>query len=262
MGRRLAFIHLPRTGGSAVERHLESIAGQANVMRVRLPPDFLGQLGDLRSTQIVLGHFFYPMARLLPGVATATVVRDPVERSISVWEYLQWQTHHPDHELLVSRGIRSVDEFAVDAHLAGHVRDNQTKLLGMEYDVEAIVAAMEAGEIDLQEARRLAAEAESAPADAAMLARAKQRLGRMLVVGLTEELPAFVRRLERAIGLWPGPALERDNVTPADTIALRGTTYDESTRRRLADLNAFDAELYAFARELWGAQRERAASAD
>ena len=119
----------------------------------------------------------------------------------------------------------------------------------MEYDVEAIVAAMETGEIDLQEARRLAAEAESAPADAAMLARAKQRLGQMLLVGLTEELPAFVRRLERAIGLWPGPGLEPDNVTPAETTALRGKTYDESTRHRLADLNAFDVELYAFARE-------------
>jgi hypothetical protein len=231
-------------------------------VRVGLPPDFLEQLGDLRSTQIVLGHFFYPVVRLLPGAAIATVVREPVERTISVWEYLQWQTHHPDHQLLAARGIRSVDEFAVDAHLAGHVRDNQTQLLGMEYDLEAIVAALEAGEIDLHEARRIAAEAESVRPDAAMLERAKQRLGQMLVVGFTEELPAFARRLELAIGLPPGPALEPYNAIPADTIARREEVYDESTRRRLADLNPLDVELYAFARELWGAQRYRAARSD
>jgi hypothetical protein len=260
VGRRLAFIHVPRTGGTAVQHHLESIAGRAKVVRVELPPDFLGQLADLRSSQIVLGHFFYPVVRLLPGAEVATVVRDPVERTISVWEYLQWQTHHPDHRLLASRGIRSIDEFATDGHLAGHVRDNQTWLLGMEYDLEAIVAALEAGEIDLQEARRLAVEAQSVRADAAMLARAKQRLGQMLVVGLTEELPAFARRLERAIGLPPGPALEPYNVIPADTIARREETYDESTRQGLADLNALDVELYAFAQELSAAQRDRAAT--
>jgi hypothetical protein len=262
VGRRLAFIHLPRTGGSAVQHHLDSIAGRANVVRVKLPPDFLGQLADLRSTQIVLGHFFYPVVRLLPGAGIATVVRDPVERTISVWEYLHWQPHHPDHELLSSRGIGSIDEFARDGHLAGHVRDNQTRLLGMEYDLEAIVAALEAGEIDLEEARRIAVEAQRAPADAAMLARAKQRLGQMLVVGLTEELPAFVRRLELAIGLPPGPPLESRNVSPADTIPRREEAYDESTRRGLADLNALDVELYAFAQELCGAQRDPAASSD
>ncbi|MEK6326327.1 MAG: hypothetical protein AABM66_02225 [Actinomycetota bacterium] len=262
VGRRLAFIHLPRTGGTAVQHHLESIASRATVVRVELPSDFLGQLSDLRSAQIVLGHFFYPVVRLLPGAAIATVLRDPVERTISVWEFLQWEPTHTDHELLASRGISSIDEFARDARLAGHVRNNQTRLLGMEYDLEAVVAALEAGEIDLEEARRMAAEAQSAPADAAMLARAKQRLEKMLLVGLTEELPAFARRLELAVGLPPGPPIEPRNVVPADTIPRREEAYDESTRRGLADLNALDVELYAFARELWGAQRDRAASGD
>ena len=260
--RRLAFIHLPRTGGTAVQHHLESIVGRANVAREELPADFVGQLADIRSAQIVLGHFFYPVVRLLPGAAIATVVRDPVERTISVWEFLQWEPRHSDHELIAARGISSIDEFARDGHLAGHVRNNQTQLLGLEYDMETIVAALDAGEIDLEEAHRMAAEAQSPPADDAMLARAKQRLEQMLVIGLTEELPAFVRRLEEAIGLPPGPPLERRNVVPADTVPARDEAYDESTRRGLAELNALDVELYAFARELCGAQRERAASSD
>jgi hypothetical protein len=255
-GPRLALIHLPRTGGTAIQHHLESIAGQANVVRVALPPDFLEQLADLRSTPIVLGHYFYPMVRLVPGAAVATVVREPVERSISVWEYLQWQTKHPDHQRLASRDIHSLDDFAEDAELGGHVRDNQTRLLGVEYDVEAIVAAFESGEICLEEARSLAAEAESEPADEAMLARAKQRLGQMVVVGVTEELPDFVRVLEGHVGLGPGRVLQPDNASPPDTVERRGETYDGATRQRLAEINAFDVELYRFARQLWDSQRE------
>ena len=229
-------------------------------MRVRLPPDFLEQVAALRSTRIVVGHFFYPVVRLLPGAAVATVVRDPVERSISVWEYLQWETRHPDHRLLGSRGIRSIDEFAEDSCLAGHVRDNQTRLLGIEYDIEVIVAALEAGEISLAEARHLTAEAESAPADAKLVERAKQRLREMAVVGVTEELPEFVSLLESRMGFIPRSELRPDNASPAELVARRGTTYDGPTRERLADINAFDAELYSFARGLWESRRDRVAA--
>jgi hypothetical protein len=247
---RLAFLHLPRTGGTAVQHHLEAIVGKGNVLRLRLPPDYLERLDAIRSSQIVLGHFFYPVVRLMPDAKLATVIREPVERSISVWEYLHWQTQHPDHERLRSRGIQSLDEFAEDEALAAHVRDNQTRLLGVEYDVEAIVSALEAKEMDLVEAQRIAATAEGAPADAATLGRAKRRLDQMEVVGVTEDLPGFAHRLEAATGLASGREPKRDNATPPGTLAMRSEAYGESTRRRLAELNAYDAELYSFARRL------------
>ena len=254
--RRLAFLHLPRTGGTAVQHRLESLVGEEDVVRIELPPDFLERLADLRSRRVVLGHFFYPVVRLFGEADVATVVREPVDRSISTWEYLQWRTTHPDHELLVSRKITRLEEFLEDPDLVVHVRDNQTRLLGAEYDVEAIVASLEAGEIDLAEARRRAAEGEDAPADAAMLDRAKRRLERMSVVGVTEDLTDFVRGLERVLDLPAGPAPKPDNATPAATVALRENTYDEGIRRRLAELNELDAELYAFARELGESRRE------
>jgi hypothetical protein len=258
---RLVFLHLPRTGGTAIQHRLESLLGEEDIARIELPPDFLAQLAELRSTRVVLGHFFYPVVRLLGDAEVATVVREPVERSISTWEYLQWRATHPDHRLLVARQITRLEEFLEDPELLVHVRDNQTRLLGAEYDVEAIVASMEAGEVDLVEARRLAAQAEEAPADAAMLARAKGRLERMSLVGVTEELPDFVQRLERTLGLPGGPAPKPDNATPAATVALREEAYDESIRRRLAELNAFDAELHAFALGLRESRRSEPAPA-
>jgi hypothetical protein len=260
--RRLAFLHLPRTGGMAVQQHLEALVGRANVVRISLPPDVFNHLAELRSKRVALGHFFYPAVRLIPGEPTvATVVREPVDRSISTWEYLQWRTTHPDHVLLVSHGIKNLDQFVEDPDLAFHVRDNQTRLLGVEYDIEAIVASLQAGEIDPARARRMAAQAEQAPVDAAMLDRAKSRLERMSVVGVTDELPEFVRVLERSLGLPAGPALRPYNATPAATVALRESAYDEDVRGRLGDLNRFDAELYAFARGLWESRGDAVAAA-
>ena len=198
------------------------------------------------SARIVIGHFFYPAVRLAGGAAVATVVRDPVERAISVWEYLNWQTKHPDHATLADSGIATIADLA---H-TGHLSDLQTRLLGMEYDLEGIVAALEAGEIDREQARRRAAEAEMAPADEVMLDRAKERMRGMMAIGVTENLSAFVRRIESYLGLREGSVLAPDNVTPPETVARRGESYGPETRRELAELNRFDAELHSFAKQL------------
>jgi hypothetical protein len=260
--RRLVFLHLPRTGGMALQQHLESLVGRANVVRIPLPPDVFEHLAEVRSKQMVLGHFFYPAVRLVPGEPTlATVLRDPVARSISTWEYLQWRTTHPDHELLVSRGIKSLEDFVEDPYLSGHIRNNQTRLLGAEFDIEGMVASLQTGESDLAEARRLTAQAKQRRADDEMLERAKRRLDGMSVVGVTEELPEFVRVLERVLGLPPAPPLKPHNATPPATVALRESAYDEGIRDRLAHLNRFDVELYAFARGLWESRGDPVAAA-
>ena len=246
----MVLVHLPRTGGSAVQYHLELRLGKRNVARVRQLSDLSSRRLELRSTRLVVGHICHPITTLLPSHLVATVVRDPVERGISVWEYLQRPSDRPAHKRLRSSGVRTIEEFAQDPLLAGHVRENQTRLLGADCDAEAILSALEAGEIDAAEANRLVAEATRRPPDASTLERAKRRLERMSVVGLTEELDSFVRRVERAIGLPPGRAVRRHNATPLGTVDRRPDEYSEDTRRRLAELNRFDSELHAFAREL------------
>jgi hypothetical protein len=222
------------------------VAGEDKVTRIALPVDLFDHLDEVGSAPIVIGHFFYPAVRLARGAAIATVIREPVERAISVWEYLNWQTMHPDHATLAESGIATINHLAFTNHLS----NLQTRLLGVEYDLEGIVAAVEAGEIDREDARVLAWEAESAPADEQMLERAKERLRGMQAVGVTEELPAFVGRIERYLGLREGSVIAPDNVTPAETVARRGQKYDAETRRNLLDANRLDAKLHAFAKQL------------
>ena len=216
------------------------------MVRVSLPADLFDHLDEIGTARIVIGHVFYPAVRLTAGAGIATVLRDPVERAISVWEYLNWQTKHPDHATLAQSGIETIEDLA----LTGHLSDLQTRLLGMEYDLEGIVAALGSGGIDREEARERAWEAETAAADERMLERAKQRLRGMIAVGVTEALPEFARRIERYLGLREGSTIAPDNATPTETVARRDQTYGSETRGKLAELNRFDAELHSFAREL------------
>jgi hypothetical protein len=249
--RRLAYIHLPRTGGTAVERHLQAIVGEREVLRIALPPDFLEQLSGLSSARVVIGHFFYPLVRLIPGATVATVVREPVERALSVWEFLNWQRSHSHHRLLAERGIDDMSQFLDDPLMWLHVSDVQTRILGVDQDVGALVEALRSGDIDLEEARRRAGEPVAARVDDAMLKRAKRRLREMPLVGVTDRLPDFVRRLETVLGLPAGPALALSNASPAEMLRRRPQAYTDDVRRALADMNTYDAELYTYARELW-----------
>jgi Sulfotransferase family len=249
--RQLVFLHLPRTGGTTVQHHLEAAVGRANVARVGLPHDFLGQLDVLRTSPAVVGHVFYPAVGIVPDAAVTTVLRDPVERSISVWEHPRWHPDHPDRRVLARRGIRTIDDFMEDPHFGTQVRNNQTRFLGVDYDLRGIVDAMERGEISHRDAVNRAAAAQLAAADEAMLERAKRRLERMLLVGVTEELSGFLAELDHRMGFAARGAMPRINATPGDLAAKRAGAYDAATRERLADINSLDAELYEFARGLW-----------
>ena len=79
----------------------------------------------------------------------------------------------------------------------------------------------------------------------------------MAIVGVTEELPAFVAELERRVAGSPGPPLEPDNASPPALVAGRRQAYDDAARQRLAELNPLDLELHAFAGQLWESRYSR-----
>lgn len=92
--RPIVFIHLPKTAGMTLRGVLERVyAG--------LPIAFLGNLSkggelaefaampeaDRRAHALVAGHFPWGAQAVLPGARTITVLRDPIERLISVYAF-------------------------------------------------------------------------------------------------------------------------------------------------------------------------------
>jgi hypothetical protein len=135
-----------------------------------------------------------------------------------------------DHRRTRSKRYRDAtyqDLLADDAFVSRQLLDYQTKMLAFD---------------SLDEC----AESVNVPLDIddTRFDRALERLPRVDVLGVVEDLPAFTRRLERVTGIRPGP--ERS----ANRARGERAPLDATVRRRLAELTARDQVLYDRAREL------------
>jgi len=256
------FLHVMKTGGTAFVFNLLQNFGPGEVY----PADVdKRQAGDLlpyvsishlrgvpaaRRDQIRMytGHFPYVACELLGiELRTLTLLRDPVERSLSVLKH--FKRHFPRYEPL-SLGELYDDPFLFE----NFVHDHQTKLFSVTADDHPETFASTLTH-DANRVRHLGGPDPAGPttivADGARLELAKANLARVDLVGVNERYPEFVERLRARFGWWPDGVDTGARVNAADDTLTAGA----SLRRRIADDNTYDAELYELAHEL---ARERA----
>jgi hypothetical protein len=100
---RVCHVHIPKTGGMSLYRALERWATPERSLRFgqggREDWEALANLTDVRlaSLRLVGGHVGYEgfRARLGPGWAYITVVRDPVARVLSQYAFVTSTPEHP-----------------------------------------------------------------------------------------------------------------------------------------------------------------------
>ena len=227
---RFFFLRFQKTGGTALTIRLRELFGpdaiyprsadhgdvNASFSIPHLLAEFEAHRDELR---VFSGHFPLSAMELL-GVPmrTFTVLRDPVERTLS---------------LLRSRAQRGGERFAgrplEEIYDHPEVRDIATnhmvKMLALARD--------ELGDAPLLQPMEL---------DRGRLEIAKERLTGIDVVGLQEDVDGFTRALEARFGwdLGENRFANRTERQPEDP----------ALRHRIADDNALDVELYEFAREL------------
>jgi hypothetical protein len=228
-GRTVLFLHIPKAGGTTLGEYVynqarapdDSDEGLLNAGVLFIPYGFFKE-ADLRvpehirptlartDLRAVVGHFWFGVHEHLRRPSTyVTLLRDPVERVVSLYHYLKLDER------------MSLDEFA---------------------------AAPPFREADNDQVRRIAgADPEIGGCTRAMLDAAKENLRRHFsVVGVTERfdetLVLLNRRLgwTKEVGSWPR------NVNPArrPTDSLPQSTVDAIRAR-----HALDAELHRFANE-------------
>jgi hypothetical protein len=164
------------------------------------------------GVRVILGHAPFGLHEALDGPARyVTVLRDPIERIISHFDYAARTPQHPQHAE-IKRGKIDLLE------LARRTSNLQTRFLGgRNRDVP----------------------------DAVTLSRAKERLaGHFAVAGTVERFDEAVVMLHRAFGrrLWP---FASENVRPR-----RSATESLSTEElhELRALHELDTDLYEFVR--------------
>lgn len=115
---QLIFVHLPKTGGFALHAALERALPAGSVLRIG---DSAAQQafaamrpGQVAPFSMVSGHFTFEeaKARARPGARFATVLRDPVARLVSAFNYMSTWEDHPLHASFRNRGFA---EFIADS---------------------------------------------------------------------------------------------------------------------------------------------------
>jgi hypothetical protein len=167
----------------------------------------------------VTGHFPLCVTELLDAdFATFTILRDPVERTLSYLRHHR-ATTPADSELSLEEIYQEPGNFK---HF---IQNHMVKMLSLRKEEMARTAMMTVVDFD-----------------GGRLETARSNLEGMDAFGLQEELEPFAQRLESLYG-WRLGAPVRENVTTH-------TDVPASFRRRIAEDNALDMELYEHARTI------------
>jgi hypothetical protein len=227
--QRFFFIHVMKTAGGTLRQHLRTNYApdqfyplkqfEPDMHRANVRLDYLTSLPPHRRHRIRVftGHFPFVAAELMGGgFITLTILRDPVERTLSFLR--QYRRNHGG----------SLEEIYEDPILfPSLIHNHQAKLFAItaEDRPESYMDVLEV--------------------DAERLALAKANLDRVDAVGIQERFEEFLALLGERFGWRFGNVSDR-NVTEKRADA------PESLRRRIAGDNEADMEFYEHARELFG----------
>lgn len=211
----LVFVHVPRTGGTTLQR----------VISDRYPPDRILSFDDPAraeeaiaalspaardEVEAVVGHVHYGIHRHFDQPARyLTMLRNPATRIASHFRYARSNPRHYLHVEVVERGYDLV-RYA-RGELSDELRDGQVRMFSAD--------------ASLEEAKRVLAE-------------------EFDVVGLTERFDESLLLMQDALG-WTTPYYARENRGPTS-----GEPLTEEALSEIEAANPLDLALYDFAEEL------------
>jgi hypothetical protein len=230
MNPTLIYVHIPKTAGTTLYSILKKNFERARIFFSHSAADLASLPAEERvRLQLIRGHFPYGIHRCLSQpFEYITILRDPIERTISNYYYV---LRSPDHHL--------------------HNRLVTQKIGLKEYVIESSNKQLDNGQT-----RMISGDGFQAPfgrCGRELLEQAKHNLQHSFsVVGLTERFDETVLLMARRFG-WKRTHYVRRNTTEK---RLPGEQLDPEILEAVRALNALDLELYAFATTLF----ERAVS--
>ena len=220
-GPQVVFVHLQKTAGATLRSLFFSQYRPESLLKLEgerrtsdaLLAAYWASAEEQRRVQAVVGHFAGRDWDFGPEARYVTVLRDPVERVVSMYYHLQ--KHGSEH----GKGL-SLSEFVTEDDTRGTVHNFQTRVLGQVGGI-------------------------SPPhLTPATLALAKRNLEqRFVVVGLTERFDESVLLMRRALSWSRMPFYEATNVGDRPALA----DLPEGLVAAIEERNTLDTELHTWA---------------
>lgn len=226
---RCYFHHIPKTAGTTLRNHLIQKLGERQVAPMVRGMAYADAIREYDGYAAITGHIApVPGDRLPTDRTSVTLVRDPIDRVISMYHFAS--TVHTSGVRAGTRAAPTFDDWVFGlSHADAEVLNAHVALLwSFGHDEQVVPTAME--KLDL----------------------AKRALDRFDLVGTQQCMHDSIAMLDFLMG-WPGPdSVPRDNPTPnrPGTDDLRS-----ETRARLRELLAPDLDLVAYATARFARQR-------
>jgi len=256
---RFFFVHVMKTGGTSfafqIQQHFEpdEIYPSAEDRRNALAPyASVPTMADLSAERrarirVYTGHVPYLASQLLGiDVVTLTLLRDPVDRTISMLKHVR-------REFEKFGGLELDDIYDDDFVFEHFVENNQTKVFALTQEERASAIAA-SSPTPAVAAHLLEPQVSAGPKDRPRriaindqrFEQAKSNLARVDVLGLSERYGDFLDELHTRYGWWPdGPK------KPAQAnISTESWAASPELRRRIARDNSYDMAFYEYAKEL------------
>jgi hypothetical protein len=256
----LCFHHIPKTAGSSVTAWLRLYFGQAFICPAR-DWDELIRLGrdDVLGYRVIAGHFGMDLENYLDrSMAGVTVLRHPVERTISHYRHVVRDTGHPRHSH-VSR--QSLEDFVQDERNWPMIENFQARyLVSTPLRFRDIAKNADRSAEKRRLLSVLSEDARYVFDKSYVREKSTEALAGLAVIGTTDDLGAFLAAIAVAGGPAPPgeiPAMPRENAAPDSSDAI---SLSERTRDIIGTLTEIDLEIYGRAKSL-SSQRAGGAAA-
>ena len=242
------FYHIPKTAGMSAWQLLEWAYPEKNICPGRMWEDIITVPAEtLAGYDVYRGHFLaYIEDYLGRQFDTFTLLREPVERTISHYYHVQRAPEHPFHAEALALPLAEFCTHPRTRHMVQNYQSGYLACLGRK-DPRALAANMTSEDFakyKLQLALDPAPDEFSPPQE--LYRAANDRLRSFVAVGLSERLEDSLTLIAHALGLPHPPAFSARNVG-----ANRPPTVDPEAISAIRAHTEVDQALYDSMRKLF-----------
>ena len=234
---KIIFLHIPKTGGTGVTKHLSRFFQADKVYQGRTMLDYLKMKPEhLVNYDFLRGHIFYHYIGSNPEFANyqlITLLRHPVERVISLYRF--WRSHPQGfiNDEAIHSAIRSRVALAKSLSLCEFV-----------FSREKIIRNSICNSQSRQLSSSLIFESFHEQRNEVIFQDVTDSLAQFSVIGLIEFLPPFYMELQQRFGFDVPDEIIVSNVSDKKEQLWSSVEEHRKISEKISELNEIDLMLY------------------